>query len=357
MRPPAAPMPPSPAPRPPEIIRYAARRLHILDQTGLPAGVVSRTLGTLEEVVEAIRALRVRGAPLIGIAAAYGVCVALGAYAGREAMRREAPAVLAALRGSRPTAVNLFWALARMERAVAGAPPEGWLEALEAEAKAIHEETHAQDAAMAAFGVTLLAPGARVVTHCNTGPLATGALGTALGVLIAAQRRHGGLHVYVDETRPRWQGASLTTWELAAHDVPHTLIVDNAAAALMARGGIHSVWVGADRIAVNGDTANKIGTYGLALAAYHHGIPFYVVAPSSTVDLALPTGRKIPIEQRDGAEITAPRGLAIAPAGTEVWNPAFDVTPARLIRAIVTERGISQGPDYDLARDPAPGGN
>ena len=336
---------------PPEIIHYAAPRLHILDQTELPARSIARVLGTLEEVVEAICALRVRGAPLIGITAAYAVCVALSSCADQGAMRRRAPAVLAALRASRPTAVNLFWALARMEQAVAAAPREGWLAALEAEARAIYEATRAQDAAMADFGTTLLAPGARVVTHCNTGPLATGALGTALGVLIAAQRRHGGLHVYVDETRPRWQGASLTTWELAGHGVPHTLIVDNAAAALMARGGIHSVWVGADRIAANGDTANKIGTYGLAVSAYHHGIPFYVVAPSSTVDLALPTGGKIPIEQRDGAEITAPRGVAIAPADTEVWNPAFDVTPAHLIRAIVTERGISAGPDYDLARD------
>ncbi len=336
---------------PPEIIRYDGGRLVILDQTELPQRTVLRGLETLEQVVEAIRTLRVRGAPLIGIAAAYGVCVALARCANLDEARAAASPVLELLRRSRPTAVNLFWALSRMERALARADASSWRQTLEAEAHGIFQDTRAQDAALAGFGVRLLQPDARVITHCNTGPLATGALGTALGVLIAAQRVHGGLRVYVDETRPRWQGASLTTWELAQHGVPHTLIVDNAAAALMALGGVHSVWVGADRIAANGDTANKVGTYGLAVAAHYHGVPVYVAAPSSTVDLALPDGSGIPIEERAAEEVTAPRGLAIAPPGTETWNPAFDVTPARLIRAIVTERGICYGPRFDLARE------
>jgi methylthioribose-1-phosphate isomerase len=333
------------------IIAYADGTLTVLDQTLLPGQARQIALRDLDTVVEAIRALRVRGAPLIGITAGYGVCVALREARDLAAARSAAPHVFQALRGSRPTAVNLFWALDRMEHALARVSGGAWFAELEAEARAIHEDTRRQDAAMAAQGEPLLAAGARVITHCNTGPLATGAGGTALGVLIAAHAALGGLHVFVDETRPRWQGASLTTWELAQSGVPHTLIADNAAAALMAAGGIHSVWVGADRIAANGDTANKIGTYGLAVAARHHGVPFYVVAPTSTIDLTLDTGAGIPIEERDGAEVSAPRGLAIAPAGTAVWNPAFDVTPAALIRAIVTERGVHAGPAFDLRRD------
>lgn len=335
----------------PSIIAYAGGVLTVLDQTLLPGEARQIALRDLAAVAEAIRALRVRGAPLIGITAGYGVCVALRGARDPDAARAAAPGIFAALRGARPTAVNLFWALERMEQALSRAGGDAWFAALEAEARAIHEDTRRQDAAMAAHGEGLLATGARVITHCNTGPLATGAGGTALGVLIAGHGVHGGLHVFVDETRPRWQGASLTTWELARRGVPHTLIADNMAAALMAAGGIHSVWVGADRIAANGDTANKIGTYGLAVAAHHHGVPFYVVAPTSTVDLTLDTGAGIPIEERDAGEVRAPRGLAIAPADTPVWNPAFDVTPAALIRAIVTERGVHEGPRFDLRRD------
>lgn len=338
----------------PSIITYGDGALTVLDQTLLPGEMRHVTLRDLDAVVEAIRALRVRGAPLIGIAAAYGVCVALCGQRDLAAARDAAHGVCLALRGARPTAVNLSWALTRMEHALARASGGAWFAELEAEAEAIHEDTRRQDAAMATHGLPLLAAGARVITHCNTGPLATGGGGTALGVLIAGQGAHGGMHVFVDETRPRWQGASLTTWELAQGGVPHTLIADNMAPALMAAGGIHSVWVGADRIAANGDTANKIGTYGLAVAAHHHGVPFYVVAPSSTVDLTLDTGAGIPIEERDGAEVSAPCGLLIAPAGTAVWNPAFDVTPAALIRAIVTERGIHEGPAFDLRRDLGP---
>jgi len=336
-------------------LTYESHRLVILDQTRLPQEAAQIELHDLGAVVEAIRCLRVRGAPLIGTAAAFGVCVALRGCGSLAEARARAPSAFAALRGSRPTAVNLFWALERMERALAAAPESGWFATVEGAALALQREVEAQDAALIEQGLALLAPGARVITHCNTGPLATGALGTALGVLIAGHRRLGGLHVYADETRPRWQGALLTTWELANHGVPHTLIADGAAAALMRRGGIHSVWVGADRIAANGDSANKIGTYGLALAARAHGIPFYVAAPTSTVDLSLPDGAGIPIEERDPGEVAAPRGVPMAPPGTAVWNPAFDVTPAPLISAIVTEIGVHRpvqpGGPYDLRRD------
>ncbi len=347
-------MPPSPnaALKP---IAYAAGVLTVLDQTRLPAEEVLLPLSRLEDVEAAIRALKVRGAPLIGVAAAYGVCVALRGQPHRAAARALAPEVLRRLAATRPTAVNLFWALERMQAAVARLPEQGWLEALEHEAHAIHSAGEAQDAQMIEHGLALLTGGARVITHCNTGPLATGGLGTALGVLIGGHRRLGGLHVYVDETRPRWQGAHLTTWELKQHGVPHTLICDNAAGALMRQGGIHSVWVGADRIAANGDTANKIGTYSLAVNALHHGVPFYVVAPTSTLDLALDSGAGIPIEERDPAEVVQPEGHALAPAGTAAWNPAFDVTPAELITGIVTERGVLKGPRYDLRRGLAAG--
>jgi methylthioribose-1-phosphate isomerase len=258
--------------------------------------------------------------------------------------------VLKRLAATRPTAVNLFWALDRMRAAVDRMAAAGWLETLEAEAAAVFRDGEAQDAELARHGLALLQGGARVITHCNTGPLATGALGTALGVLIGAHARLGGLHVYADETRPRWQGAHLTTWELAQHGVPHTLICDNAAAVLMRQGGIHSVWVGADRIAANGDTANKVGTYGLAVNARHHGVPFYVVAPTSTFDLTLDSGAGIPIEERSPKEVSAPEGLVLAPPETPAWNPAFDVTPGELITGIVCERGVFKGPHYDLRR-------
>jgi len=331
-----------------DVVTYVRGTLTVLDQTRLPQEVLRRGLTDLAQVEVAIRELQVRGAPLIGIVAAYGVCLDLCAQPSLQAAQAQAPQTLSRLRATRPTAVNLFWALDRMAACLSHLPAQGWAEALEAEAAAIHQASRAQDQALAQHALPLLAPGARVITHCNTGPLATGGLGTALGALILAHGRHGGLHVYVDETRPLWQGGRLTTWELAAHGVPHTLICDNMAAALMQQGGIHSVWVGADRIAKNGDTANKIGTYGLAVAAHHHGIPFYVVAPSSTLDATLATGQGIPIEQRPSAEVTTPRGLGMALPQTPVWNPAFDVTPGHLIRAIITENGIHHGPHYTL---------
>jgi len=334
-----------------EPVRYTRGRMTILDQTRLPRETAYPELTELVQVETAIRTLQVRGAPLIGVAAAYGVCIALtGLPSLAEALSR-APEVLKRLAATRPTAVNLFWALERMERALAALQEPGWREALEAEAAAVQRDGAAQDAELVRHGQTLLAAGARVITHCNTGPLATGGLGTALAVLIGAHARLGGLHVYADETRPRWQGAHLTTWELAQHGVPHTLICDNAAAVLMRQGGIHSVWVGADRIAANGDTANKVGTYGLAVNARHHGVPFYVVAPSSTFDLSLDSGAGIPIEERSAEEVRAPEGLLLALPGTPAWNPAFDVTPGTLITSIVCERGVFQGPRYDLRQE------
>jgi methylthioribose-1-phosphate isomerase len=333
-----------------EPVRYERGRLTVLDQTRLPRETAYAALTDLAQVENAIRTLQVRGAPLIGVAAAYGVCVALAGLPNLEQARQLAPGTLRRLAATRPTAVNLFWALERMERAVAALREPDWREALEAEAAAVARDGAAQDAELVQHGLTLLAPRTRVITHCNTGPLATGGLGTALGVLIGAHQRLGGIHVYADETRPRWQGAHLTTWELAQHGVPHTLICDNAAAVLMRQGGIHSVWVGADRIAANGDTANKVGTYGLAVNARHHGIPFYVVAPSSTFDLKLDSGAGIPIEERDPKEVAAPEGLALAPPETPAWNPAFDVTPGNLIAAIVCERGVIKGPRYELRK-------
>ena len=329
-------------------LAYADGELTNLDQTRLPQETVYARLTTLEQVADAIVSLRVRGAPLIGVAAGYGVCVHVWRCANKTEAYAEGMRAAETLRRTRPTAVNLFWALDRMKVALNVMSRDNWRTELLAEAGAIFAAGLMQDRAMVEHGLGLLAPGATVITHCNTGPLATGGLGTALGVLIGAHEKLGGLHIYVDETRPRWQGAHLTTWELAQHGVPHTLMSDNMAAALMRRGGVHSVWVGADRIAANGDTANKIGTYGLAVNARHHGVPFYVVAPTSTFDMTLESGAGIPIEERNPAEVCAPEGHAIAPAGTRAWNPAFDVTPGELISAIVTERGVFRGPAYRL---------
>jgi methylthioribose-1-phosphate isomerase len=330
--------------------RYARGKLTILDQTLIPREARYVDLTELSQVETAIRTLQVRGAPLIGVAAAYGVCVGLMPCTSAAEAKAKASEVIKRLAATRPTAVNLFWALQRMERAIPTLREEDWRAALEAEAFAVHREGEAQDAELVRHGLPLLKVGARVITHCNTGPLATGGLGTALGVLIGAHGALGGLHVYADETRPRWQGAHLTTWELAQHGVPHTLICDNAAAVLMRQGGIHSVWVGADRIANNGDTANKVGTYGLAVNARHHGIPFYVVAPTSTFDLTLDSGAGIPIEERSAKEVAAPEGLMLSPPETPAWNPAFDVTPGELITGIVCERGVFKGPHYALRR-------
>jgi methylthioribose-1-phosphate isomerase len=305
--------------------------LRLLDQTRLPGEVVYLDCHTVDDVWEAIRNLRVRGAPVIGVAAAYGVV--LGARAGNAA------AAIEFLKTSRPTAVNLFWALKRMKR-VTNPGPRDLAEALLAEAITIDGEDQSASRSIAANGAPLVPDGGGVLTHCNAGALVSSGRGTALSVLAESHLRGKRFRVFVDETRPLLQGARLTAWELLQHGVDVTLICDNTAARVMAEGKVQLVVVGADRIAANGDTANKIGTYGVALLAHAHGIPFYVAAPSSTFDLSLANGDAIPIEQRDPREVTHGFGSATAPAGVQVYNPAFDVTPARLIAGIITERGV-----------------
>lgn len=311
--------------------------LVLIDQTRLPTELVEIVCRTVEAVSEAIKQLRVRGAPAIGIAAAYGLIV--GLQEGRSF--EDAAAHLAA---SRPTAVNLFWALARMKKAAEALTGKKSSQqvraALLAEAKAIHEEDRAICHAIGRYGAELLEAGSGVLTHCNAGGLATAEYGTALSVFFTAQDQGKQLHIFVDETRPLLQGSRLTAWELAQRGIKATLICDSMAAQVMWEGKVQAVVVGADRVTANGDTANKIGTYSVAVLAHAHGIPFYVAAPTSTFDLSLASGEQIPIEQRSSTEITHGFGQQTAPEGIEVYNPAFDVTPARLIKAIITERGI-----------------
>ena len=307
---------------PEEILRLEGDRVVVLDQRRLPAEEAALECRSAAEVAEAIRTLAVRGAPAIGIAAAYGYALA----AARGEDLDEAARVLLA---SRPTAVNLAWALGELRKL----PPEPDL--LAERARAVHREEVDRCRRMAEHAADLLEPGARALTHCNTGGLATGGYGTALGALRAAYARGLLEYVLVDETRPLLQGSRLTAWELERAGIPHGVIADAAAGAMMARGEVTHVLTGADRIAGNGDTANKIGTYALAVLASHHELPFYVVAPTSTVDLATPTGDRIPIEERDAGEVTTRFAAR---------NPAFDVTPAALITAIVTERGVHRPP-------------
>ncbi len=313
-------------------IQWQGDALRLLDQRQLPQRVEYVTARTAAEVAAAIADMVVRGAPAIGICAAYGM--ALAARGGEDAEQADR-----VLRASRPTAVNLHWALDRMAELDAGQ-----VEARVALAEEIHRQDLAMNLAMAAHGVGLLGAGARVLTHCNTGALATGGHGTALGVIRTAHQRGLLGAVYATETRPWLQGARLTAWELQQERIPFVLTADAAAASLMQRGRIDWVVVGADRIAANGDTANKIGTYALACAAKLNGVGFMVVAPSSTIDLACPEGGAIPVESRDGEELTRIAGQRIAPEGVVAENPVFDVTPAALITAIVTEHGVARGP-------------
>jgi methylthioribose-1-phosphate isomerase len=322
--------------------------VQLIDQTLLPTQVLYLDCHKVEEIWEAIRMLRVRGAPAIGIAAAMGVVLGMARFQDRSrgAYAQRLKEVTAYLRTSRPTAVNLFWALERMERRVLGRteelPPAQLTRLLLDEALAITAEDRLMCRAIGSAGAALIREGQGVLTHCNAGGLATADYGTALAVLFAAREQGRQFHVFADETRPLLQGARLTTWELQQHGIDVTLICDNMAAQVMKEGRIQVVITGADRIAANGDTANKIGTYGVALLAQAHGIPFYVAAPSSTFDLSLPTGDAIPIEQRDPREVTHGLGKQIAPDGVKVYNPAFDVTPARLIAGIITEKGLIQ---------------
>jgi methylthioribose-1-phosphate isomerase len=335
----------------------SAEAMRLLDQTRLPGEVRLLALTDAEGVAEAIRSLRVRGAPAIGVAAAYGL--ALGARAavdeGALEIRSRLTATAAMLRATRPTAVNLAWALDRLLRAMdahlgAGGPDDALPTRLLAEAHAIAAEDAAACRAMGELGAELIADGDTLLTHCNAGALATAGMGTALAPIYTAHHAGKRLHVYVDETRPVLQGARLTAWELSHAGVPLTLITDSMAAHVLRRGGVRAVFVGADRIAANGDVANKIGTYGLAVLAREHGVPLYVVAPRSTVDLSLADGDAIPIEERAAGEVTGYGGDRWAPEGVRVANPAFDVTPARYITAIVTEAGIALPPfGEDLA--------
>ncbi len=309
---------------PERIVRLEEDRVVLLDQRRLPAEEVELVCRSADEVAEAIRTLAVRGAPAIGIAAAYG-------YALAAARGDDVDEAAETLLASRPTAVNLAWAIAEMRRVSASNSPREGAAALAARAREIHREEVERCRRMAEHAAALFEPGARALTHCNTGGLATGGYGTALGALRSAYARGLVEYVLVDETRPLLQGSRLTAWELERLGVPHGVIADSAAGAMMARAEVTHVVTGADRIAANGDAANKIGTYTLAVLARHHGIPFYVVAPSSSVDLATETGDDIPIEERDGREITTDFAAR---------NPAFDVTPAELITAIVTEHGV-----------------
>ena len=318
----------------------------LVDQTQLPVQMELLDCGDVETVWEAIKMLRVRGAPAIGIAAAYGICLGLQSAGDSNlgALRNRLAETADYLATSRPTAVNLFWALDRMRHVAnslpAGVSGEDFRRQLLQEAKKIHEEDRSICRAIGRHGVELLRAGAGVLTHCNAGGLATSEYGTALSVFFTAQDQGKPIHVFVDETRPLLQGARLTAWELSRRGIPATLICDSMAAQVMKEGRIQAVITGADRVAANGDSANKIGTYSVAVLAHAHDIPFYIAAPISTFDLTLPDGDGIPIEQRMSEEITHGFGRQTAPDEIEVYNPAFDVTPARLIKAIITENGI-----------------
>lgn len=335
-----------------EVIGWSDGKVWFLDQTLLPREERIVKASEPSVVADAIRSLSVRGAPLIGITAAYGV--ALEFHRTPVASLEEIPARFAAVEQmfatTRPTAVNLFYALRRMKDAALGfrEAPSRLAGALLDEARRIHREDQETCERIAHHGVALLPPGVVVLTHCNTGSLATGGRGTALGIIRLAWEQGILRHVYVDETRPQLQGARLTSWELARGGIPSTLITDSTAAFLMQQKRIQAVIVGADRIAANGDVANKIGTYALAVAAHHHGIPFYVAAPESTVDPATRSGKEIPIEVRDADRLRRSEGgILQAPEGTETYAPAFDITPHDLITAIVTEQGVRRFQAHD----------
>jgi methylthioribose-1-phosphate isomerase len=328
--------------------------VQLLDQTALPGEVRYICIRTATEMAEAIETMLVRGAPAIGIAGAYGVVLSAREWFISDftiaELRQRIQQDLKRLAATRPTAVNLFWALRQMEQTLKlpYESPADLLDALTECATRIHQEDIAACHRIGEFGATIVPSvpgGAGILTHCNAGALATGGYGTALGVVRSAFARDPAVHVFADETRPRLQGARLTTWELRQDDIPVTLVTDNMSGALMRAGKVDLVVVGADRITANGDTANKIGTYNLALIAHAHGVPFYVAAPLSTIDLELATGEAIPIEERSTEEISTLNGEMICAPGTSFFNPAFDVTPARYITGIITERGIAR-PDY-----------
>lgn len=355
-------------------LRWENGSLRLIDQRKLPAAFEIVTCRTAEEVADAIRHMVVRGAPAIGATAGYGIAIGVRRLAaeccgeeapggqdaagqsttgqsaagqGEEAFWRGFDELCALMAGTRPTAVNLFWAIERMKQRAAELKPQGIaavVSGLEAEAHRIAEEDIAVNRQIGAHGAEVIADGDGVLTHCNTGSLATVEYGTALGVIRAAHEQGKRVHVYADETRPFLQGARLTAWELMQDGIPVTLITDNMAGFVMKQGRVQVVIVGADRIARSGDVVNKIGTYSVALLAKAHGIPFYVAAPLSTIDLSVPSGDAVTIEERDPREVTHVFGVQVAPQGVPVLNPAFDVTPAELVTGIITEKGIVRPP-------------
>jgi methylthioribose-1-phosphate isomerase len=332
--------------------------VRIIDQRRLPAMFVERDLRTLEDICDAIRTLAVRGAPAIGVAGAMGMVVAVDPFVDEPAARfhERLRSVAAAIRSTRPTAVNLPWALDRMLTAADGSEdaPRAIVQCLRDEATRIRDEDRAMCERIGVHGLSLVSDGARVLTHCNAGALATAGIGTALAPIYLAAAAGRRVEVIVDETRPLLQGSRLTSWELARAGIPVTVIADNMAASLMRAGRIDLCLVGADRIARNGDVANKVGTYAVAVSAHHHGIPMYVAAPWSTFDPATPNGEAIEIEQRNVDEVRCGFGVLTASPEAAVHNPAFDVTPARLITAIVSDRGVHT-PPYDFTPDVHPG--
>jgi methylthioribose-1-phosphate isomerase len=334
-----------------QTLAWTDRGVRFIDQTKLPTEETYVTCTTHEQVADVIRTMVVRGAPAIGVAAAMGIALGVNNSKAETTadLKRDLDQICEVIGKTRPTAVNLFWAIRRMQEKferVRIRPIAQIKQDLTEEAQRMHAEDIAANQAMGRHGATLMPDEGGVLTHCNAGALATAGYGTALGVIRAAVEQGKKIHVYADETRPFLQGSRLTAWELMKDGIPTTVICDNMAGAMMRRGKIGAIVVGADRIAANGDVANKIGTYTVAVLAKEHGIPFYVAAPISTVDLACPTGNEIPIEERNIREVTHIAGKQMVPDGVNVENPAFDVTPAQYVAAIITERGIARAP-YD----------
>ena len=339
-------------------IQWTSKGVVILDQRRLPAEVVYHTYSDYREVARAIKEMVIRGAPAIGVAAAMGVALGVERSAARtlDELKVEFPVICDALAKTRPTAVDLFWAIARMKRRFAEEVARAGSDrlanvraAMVAEAQEVHLEKKEIDEAIGRYGAELMPAAGKVMTQCNAGALATAGLGTALGVIRVAVAQGRKLSVLVPETRPYLQGARLTAWELREDGIPLTLITDNMVGHFLKRGDVGAVVTGADRIAANGDTANKIGTYQIAVLARENSVPFYVAAPISTLDLTIPSGEHIPIEERAAEEVTHIQGVRIAPE-VEVANPAFDITPARLVTAIITERGVARAPYDDSLR-------
>ncbi|HEY3413496.1 MAG TPA: S-methyl-5-thioribose-1-phosphate isomerase [Armatimonadota bacterium] len=329
-------------------VYWRDNQVWMLDQNALPLEERYLAFADWRDVTDAIRIMTVRGAPAIGVAAAFGIALAARGIED-DHFEADFEEVCAAFAATRPTAVNLFWAVDRMRAVALASPIHGRREALLAEAQSIRDEDEAMCREIGRHGAELLADGDCVLTHCNAGALATADYGTALGVIRAAVERGKRIAVFADETRPRLQGLRLTAWELMRDGIDVTVIPDNASGSLMRAGRINAVIVGSDRIAANGDVANKIGTYNVAVLARHHKIPFYVAAPFSTVDRRIASGGDIPIEERGAEEITHIDGVRVGPRGVKAFNPAFDVTPAALVSAIITERGVFTAP-YDFSR-------